>query len=243
VGCLLDKLFPEVAGTIVSVLAHHDMNVFIPQPQGCCGIPMLSGGDREAFSRLVRYHLDLFGSRPFDYLVTGCATCTAAIKKLWPAMAGIKNAREKDCLDDLAQKTYDISWFLVNIIGTAHLLNKKSGEKEKETVTYHDPCHLRKTLGIYKEPRMLIGENTVYSFKEMPEATACCGMGGSFSLSDYATSTEIGLRKIDNIKASGASIVATGCPACMVHISDMLAKTNSSVAVRHIIEIYADGRL
>jgi glycolate oxidase iron-sulfur subunit len=100
---------------------------------------------------------------------------------------------------------------------------------------------LRKTLKIYKEPRVLIRANSKYQFREMAEPDACCGMGGSFSLSYYQTSTNIGLKKIDNIKASGATIVATGCPACMIQMKDMLAKTNTIVDVKHVIEIYSDG--
>jgi glycolate oxidase iron-sulfur subunit len=240
VGCLLDKVFPEVAKVLVEVLKHHDMRVFIPQPQGCCGIPLLSGGDRETFNRLVKYHVELFDAGGFDYLVTGCATCTATIKKLWPTMAEIKTSQGKEIVDRLAEKTYDISAFLVNIVGVSSQSGKRIDKDIKKIVTYHDPCHLRKTLKIYQEPRILIDKKSKYIFKEMPEADACCGMGGSFNLSYYGTSTDIGLKKIVNIKASGASIVATGCPACMMQLKDMLAKTNTQISVKHVIELYSD---
>lgn len=243
VGCLLDKIFPEVAKAIVEVLKYHDMSVFIPRPQGCCGIPLLSGGDRETFSRLAKYHAELFNTGSFDYLVTGCATCTTTIKKLWPAMAEIKTFRDKEIIDQLAKKTYDISTFLVDIAGESNKSGQNIHKDATATVTYHDPCHLRKTLGVYQEPRILIDRDSKYTFKEMPEADTCCGMGGSFNLSYYGTSSDIGLKKIENIKASGASVVSTGCPACMMQLKDMLAKTNTPISVKHIIEIYSDGRI
>ncbi len=72
----------------------------------------------------------------------------------------------------------------------------------------------------------------------MAEADTCCGMGGSFNLSHYDLSTNIGVKKISNIEASGASIVATGCPACMIQLTDMLANLKKTVTVSHVVEIY-----
>ena len=88
---------------------------------------------------------------------------------------------------------------------------------------------------------MLIKANKGYSFSEMPEADWCCGMGGSFNLQYYEISADIGKRKIENIKTAGAGVVATGCPACMIQISDMLSKANERIAVKHPVEIYAES--
>jgi glycolate oxidase iron-sulfur subunit len=66
-------------------------------------------------------------------------------------------------------------------------------------------------------------------------------MGGSFNLQYYKISSEIGRRKRDNIKASGCEVVATGCPACMLQISDVLSRSKDRLAVKHPIEIYAEG--
>jgi glycolate oxidase iron-sulfur subunit len=241
VGCLLDKIFPETAKTIVEVLEYHGASVYIPQSQGCCGIPMLAAGDRESFDQLVNHHIRLLNTGDFDYLVTGCATCTATIKKVWPSMAAIQSIHGKETLASLAEKTYDISQFLVNMMGVSSQQDSQDIQVIKREVTYHDPCHLRKTLKIYKEPRALIRASSIYKFKEMHQPDACCGMGGSFNLKYYGTSTKIGLKKIANIKASGASVVATGCPACMIQLKDMMAKTKTPVDVKHIIEIYFNG--
>ena len=108
-------------------------------------------------------------------------------------------------------------------------------------VTYHDPCHLKKSLGISTEPRMLINANPRYRLKEMPDSDWCCGLGGSFNLQYYKISSNIGKRKLDNIKASGCSVVATGCPACLLQIADTLSKSKTGVAVKHPIEIYAES--
>lgn len=239
VGCLLDKVFPHVAQLIVTVLNYHGVDVIIPDSQGCCGIPALASGDRGSFNHLVDYSLNQFDPSGFDYLVTGCATCTATIKKIWPAMIDPDLNHKNDIIQQLSEKTVDISHFLVKIMGVK-TSKKQISSESKPVITYHDPCHLRKTLDIYSEPRDLICVNQSYLFKEMAEADTCCGMGGSFNLMHYNLSTDIGAKKVSNIEASGASIVATGCPACMIQLSDMLARKKKSVTIAHPIEIYAE---
>lgn len=113
---------------------------------------------------------------------------------------------------------------------------------EKTKITYHDSCHLLKSLGIGKQPRELVKANGDYEFVEMKEADRCCGCGGSFTLTHYDLSRKIGQRKRDNIVASGAKTVACGCPACMMQLSNMLALNNDDIKVKHVAEIFAERR-
>ncbi len=113
-------------------------------------------------------------------------------------------------------------------------------EDGRIAVTYHDPCHLKKSLGVAAQPRALIQANPAYVLKEMPESDWCCGCGGSFNLQHYETSAAIGKRKRDNIAKSQRRVVATGCPACMLQITDMLSQAGMRVTVKHAVEIYAD---
>lgn len=280
VGCLLDKVFPETAKNIINVLKNNGVRVIIPDSQGCCGMPVLAGGDREAFLRLMADHIVRFDPDQFDYLVTGCATCTAAIKKIWPEMASGLGDPLWSAVNQIADKTHDISAFLVNILGVAdgivsdgytapsvpadapgssvsmHPANSDAGKAfpihgapaasggpaaARVVATWHDPCHLAKTLGIRREPRLLIESNPAYAFREMADPDLCCGMGGSFNLQYYDDSTVIGMKKIEAIRASGASVAATGCPACMIQLADMLAKADMDVAVRHVIDIFSEA--
>lgn len=240
VGCLLDKVFPRVALDIVRILNFHGVQVIIPRSQGCCGIPALSSGDHLTFNRLVAYNLELFAPSDFDYLVTGCATCTATIKKIWPSMFKSSSEDQKAVVDQLAEKTYDISQFLVDVIGV-RLPEKPERQVSKPVATYHDPCHLRKTLDVYSQPRLLIQANDAYAFAEMPDAASCCGMGGSFNLAHYNLSADIGKKKVASIEITGASVVATGCPACMIQLSDMLARGKKQIRVAHVVELYSEN--
>jgi glycolate oxidase iron-sulfur subunit len=239
VGCLIDKIFPQVAEATLQVLKHHGVGIYLPQAQGCCGIPAASSGDTDSFKRLVQYNLEIFENEKFDYLVTACATCTSTIKEVWPVLirkapqdvvAGVKR---------ISEKTLDIHQFLVAKAGLKRI--SQTNAENAVGVTYHDPCHLKKALGVAAEPRAVLEANPGYYLKEMPQPDACCGMGGSFNLQYYEISSEIGKRKRDNIKASGCQVVATGCPACMLQISDVLSRSKDRLAVKHPIEIYAEA--
>ena len=106
VGCLIDKIFPRVAHAAVTALSHHQVGIFMPAKQGCCGIPALSSGDLKTFQQLLSYHLELFGAEPFDHLVTACATCTSTIKKVWPAMTTNEDLEFQERVNQLSEKNH-----------------------------------------------------------------------------------------------------------------------------------------
>ncbi|MBU4464025.1 MAG: (Fe-S)-binding protein [Proteobacteria bacterium] len=238
VGCLTDKIFPGIAQAVCDVLDHHGVGLFIPKGQGCCGIPALTAGDTDTFERLVNLNLEIFEKQKFDYLITSCATCAYTIKKIWPMMFRKESSDLKNRVEKMADKTMDINQFLVSKIG---IKTRESDSNQSIIVTYHDPCHLSKSLGVSTEPRALIKANPRYCLQEMPEADRCCGSGGSFNLQHYAISSQIGKRKLANILNTGCLVVATGCPACMIQISDMLSRSQSKIIVKHPVEIYAEA--
>ena len=185
--------------------------------------------------------LDLFQREKFDILITACATCTSTIKKLWPAV--YKNAASgvKEQLNRLSEKTMDINQFLVDRVKPDFDLESSADpDKIQKIVTYHDPCHLKKPLDVATQPRKIIraGGKTLV---EMEGSDRCCGMRGIFNVYHYDLSSSIGKLKQKNISDTGCTTVSTGCPACMMHISDMLAKNKKNIKVRHPMELYAQA--
>jgi glycolate oxidase iron-sulfur subunit len=220
-------------------MEHHGVGVYLPEDPACCGIPALSCGDTSAFDQLVRHNLRRLAAVPCDLLVTACATCTATIKVLWPLLAESLSPEARERVTAIAARTMDVSQFLVDEVGVRPA--EGQGDAEKVSVTYHDPCHLKKSLGVASQPRVLLQANPRYRLVEMVEADHCCGMGGSFNLQHYEISASIGKRKRDNIVQSKCGVVATSCPACMLQMSDMLSQAGVRVQVRHAIEIYAES--
>lgn len=233
-GCMVDKVYPRVGEAVIKVLRHHGVGVTMPAGQSCCGIPALSSGDLEGFEKMVAANVELFENRGMDYLVTPCATCTATIHEIWPTM--VQDERLKARLKTMSDKAMDISQFLVDVLQVEALETAK-GKK----VTYHDPCHLKNSLGVTAQPRTLVKASKGAELTEMAEAGTCCGCGGSFTLFHYGLSREIGSRKADNVVASGAEVAATSCPACMMQLGDQLSQKGAPQTVRHVVEVYADS--
>jgi len=236
-GCMADKIFPRIAHASLKVLAHHGVGVFMPEGQACCGIPALSSGDLQSYEKLVRINLEAFAKGGFDYLVTPCATCTSTMKKVWPVMAKGMTEAEQQAIAALSAKVMDVNAFVADKLGLA----APEPDADAVAVTVHDPCHLKKSLGVSVQPRTVLSMNPHYKLTEMAACDACCGCGGSFTLTHADLSAQIGQQKRDNIKNSGAQVVATGCPACMMQISDMLSRNGDRISVKHPMEIYAEG--
>jgi glycolate oxidase iron-sulfur subunit len=235
-GCLIDKFFPNIAKASIHVLNHHNIGIYLPKNQGCCGMPAISYGDLKTLQKLILYHITLFQKEKFDYLITSCATCTFVIKKIWHIFAENDELKEKALI--LSKKTMDINEFLVKKTDFKKFKDNKTYKNNKK-ITYHDPCHLKKSLNIFEEPREILKQSG-YDFVEMKDADVCCGMGGSFNITHYDISKNIGKLKKENIEKTGCDIVATSCPACMMQLFDMISFSKKKILIKHPIEIYAD---
>ncbi|WP_045213030.1 (Fe-S)-binding protein [Desulfonatronovibrio magnus] len=230
-GCITDKIFPETGLAALKIFKHHEVGVYMPEGQACCGIPALSAGDSKAFSSLVSMNVQLFSSTQWDYLITPCATCTSTIRNLWPEF------HNGDLGMVRPEKVMDATQFLMDVLG----VEPADIQENQKKIAYHDPCHLRNSLKITTQPRSIISAAKGNAVVELPGGPSCCGSGGSFNIKHYELSADIGRQKARDIAASGAQVAATACPACMLQLSDMLSKENISIPVKHVLEIYAQS--
>ncbi|MDR0354447.1 MAG: (Fe-S)-binding protein [Deltaproteobacteria bacterium] len=236
-GCVPDKVFPGLAEASLKILRHHGAGIFCPTDElVCCGIPVLASGDVAAFDELTKRNLEALKKRPFDYLVTPCATCASNIKENWHRFKDRFSAEHQSLIEKIHSQTMDLTAFLVKVLK----VDFQPSQNEGKIVTYHDPCHLKKSLGVSAEPRAILKSLPGLSFKEMPMADSCCGFGGSFSLFHYDLSKQIGQSKRDNIVKVSPEVVATSCPACMMQLMDIMSQNNDQVEVKHVAELYAD---
>jgi len=234
-GCVVDKMFTSVGEAVLKVLRHHGVGIYMPIDQVCCGVPSLASGDLKSYEDLVRMNLKCFAKGDFDYIITPCGTCTSAFHHIWPLMNSGFSQAEKDTIAMLADKAMDINAFIADKLGVAKVEPVDGAKK----VTIHDPCHLKKSLGVSGQVRSVLGANANLKQVEMAGSDICCGCGGSFNLQHYGVSAKIGKKKRDNIVATGADIVAAGCPACMMQIADMMSQAGDRIAVKHPVELYA----
>jgi Fe-S oxidoreductase len=137
----------------------------------------------------------------------------------------------------LAARVVDFSTLVKKLVDEGRLTPVEGGQLVK--ITYHDSCHLKKTLRADRAPRELLGQ-AGYELTEMFESDMCCGMGGSYSLKLPEISAPILARKLTNIKITGATVVALDCPGCAMQIRGGLDKDGAPIAVKHTAELIAD---
>ncbi|MBJ6726730.1 (Fe-S)-binding protein [Geomesophilobacter sediminis] len=234
VGCMSNFVYTEIGEATLALLQHMGCTVVIPKLQNCCGLPAMSGGDINTVRELAEKNLAVLEACRADYVVTSCATCGGALHRLYPLVVGKRNPELAERLKALADKCID----------TAVLLQKlgfnpeETGGGENLKVTYHDPCHLR-TAGITKEPRRLLTATPGVQLVEMEGADKCCGLGGTFNVYHYDSSMKINAGKTAAIQATGADAVATGCPGCMMQLSDGLKQAGDKTKVIHTVQLLA----
>ncbi len=223
-GCLTNYVYPGTGLAVLDVLKHNGVEVVIPE-QWCCGIPALASGDEASAAALARRNIEAFQKAGVDAVITDCASCGSMLHD-YADLIETSEARS------FAGKVMDFSRFLDDAI------DFQPGDREVPMVaTYHDPCHLRRGQGVYTAPRKLIRAVPGLEFKEMNEADRCCGAAGSFNLTYYDLSTRIGKRKVKNIRETGAELVITGCPSCIMQIEHVLSLEQEPVQVMHLAEL------
>lgn len=230
-GCGINYLYPESGEAMLKALKFLGVNIIIPQGQACCGLPAVSAGAGEAVEGLAEQNLAELGKHRCDYIVTACASCNAGLGKIYPELGAE--------FTDYKAKVKDIFVFLVEM-GLAEELAKLPKAAARKRVTYHDPCHLR-TRGITKEPRQVLAALPQVEYVEMENAGTCCGLGGTYSVYHYDTSKKIGAKKADFIRESGAELVATDCPGCIMQLQDSIQHAGGQQRALHILDLLSEA--
>ena len=177
----------------------------------------------------ARHNIALFEQAQVEVIVTDCATCGSTLKDYGQLLADDPEWAAR--ANAFSKKVRDVSEFLMSIP-----LEKPQGRVEAR-VTYHDPCHLRRGQGVWKEPRALLKMIDGIEFIEMPEADWCCGSAGSQLITHYETSLKVLARKMDNLTATQAQYIASGCPGCQMQLNVGIRKRGLNVQVVHPIEL------
>ncbi|ATW23487.1 (Fe-S)-binding protein [Candidatus Formimonas warabiya] len=227
-GCVTNLVNPQVGYSILKILEANDVEVIVPE-QVCCGIPAIASGDLKTGRFLAEENIKHFTGLSVDYIVMDCASCLST----WLEYPELFSSDEAA---GLMPKLVDINRFLVEILDIRINPENELGIK----VTYHDPCHLKRTPGGKTSPRELLKRlSPSYEFVEMDMADRCCGSAGSFNLTHYVLSQKVAQHKINAILDSNAKIVASACPSCIMQLQHSLKNNNSDIQVKHTVELVA----
>lgn len=236
-GCLIDFAYPEMGEALVKILNKAGIEVIFPEGQTCCGAPARYNGAYETAAGNAVDNIQALLAESADYVISACPTCTVALDHEF--IATFESLGRKKWLPQarqLAAKTIDFSTLVKKLVDEGRLTLKEGQQLGK--ITYHDSCHLKRTLKADQPPRELLTK-AGYEVAEMFECDICCGMGGSYSIKLPEISAPILQRKLKNIKDTGAPVVAMDCPGCVMQIRGGMDQDGAPVQVRHTVELLA----
>jgi len=237
-GCLIDFAYPEIGEAVVNVLNAAGVEVVFPMGQTCCGAPARYSGAYEAAAGNAKDNIAALLAEDATQIVSACPTCTVALKhEFAKTFESLGMTGRLESAAALASKVVDFSSLVERLVKEGRLAIPAA--EQLETLTYHDSCHLKRTLKADHEPRGLLRQ-AGYQITEMAEADICCGMGGSYSLKMPEISAPILERKLKNAAATGAETIAMDCPGCAMQIRGGLDKQGSGMRVKHTAELLAE---
>lgn len=217
-------MFPGAVRATAVILERLGHEVVIPREQTCCGQMHLNAGYRRHALPLAQKLVATFAE--FDAVVCPSSSCAGTVRELYPQML--------DITDPVTARVTELSEFLVSRLGVDDL-----GATFPHRVTYHPTCHSLRVTRVGDAPVRLLRKVRGLELVELPDATECCGFGGTFSIKNAETSSAILADKCRSIEASAADVCTALDGSCLLQIGGGLSRRGSGVRVVHLAEILA----
>ena len=224
-GCALDFSLPHQLVAAMKVFAHFGVEVEFPMEQTCCGLPLVTLGEKETALEVARQNIAAFAGE-YDAIVTLCASCASHLKHWYKDTLGAE-------AEAFSAKVMDFSSFVHDKLG----LTKKDFTRLDWKVAYHASCHLCRALGVKDAPRALIAAAAHYT--PTPEEESCCGFGGSWSFKFPEISKELMHKKLENACSGDATHLALDCPGCTIQLRGGADREKRKIQVVHVAEVLA----
>jgi glycolate oxidase iron-sulfur subunit len=227
-GCVMEGLFTETNRATERVLTRNGYTMTAAPGQGCCGALHAHAGDLDAARRLARRNIAAFERSGARYVVTNSAGCGAMMKEyghllsgdpVWSSRAIEVSSRVRDATELLAA------------------VGPQSGGVIPFSVAYDAPCHLQHAQRITEAPITVLQAIPGVQLVPLDESDQCCGSAGIYNLIQPETSDAVLGRKLDRIGASGAVLVATGNPGCLMQIGAGLLRADMQARVVHPLDL------
>ena len=231
-GCMQDLIYSDVNRDTADVLLANGCAVVTPPSQACCGSLHAHNGEYEMAKDYARKLLDHFDLDRLDAIITNAAGCGSHLKHFDRLLHD--DPRYAARAAQWSRKVKDISEWLVEIDFRAP---EKSGMQAR--VTYHDACHLCHGQKITAQPRELLAKIPGLQIAPLPESMWCCGSAGIYNLIQPEMAGKLLERKLDHIVSTGATVLATANPGCLLQIQNGLAARGIKIEVVHPVTLLA----
>jgi L-lactate dehydrogenase complex protein LldE len=233
ITCYNDTLFPETGKAVVRLLERLGHDIEFPLDQTCCGqMHYNTGYQREALPMMRRF-LQTFAEA--EAICVPSSSCVAMMRDHYPKMAAESGEPGLiEAVDALLPRLFELSELLVTRLGVEDV-----GAAFPHRVTYHASCHSLRSLHLADLPIRLLRKVRGLELAAMPNLDRCCGFGGTFAIKNGDVSAAMLAEKMDDVRATGAEVVAAVDNSCLMHIFGGLHRTGSSVRMAHLAEILA----
>lgn len=233
-GCAQDLTFASVNKDTVDVLVQNGCEVVTPPHQGCCGSLHAHNGEWSFAQELARQSIRQIPPEQFDAIITNAGGCGSHLKHYGRLLADDPAYAQRAALWD--QKVRDIHEWLATI----GIVAPRNGPG-RQVVTYHESCHLAHGQKISRQPRDLLKCIPGIELRELPEAAWCCGSAGIYNLTQPEMAGQLLERKIGHIRTTGAAIVATGNPGCLLQLQTGCRQVGLEVRIVYPITLLAEA--
>lgn len=228
-GCIMPEIFGPVHEATVRVLQRQGVHVEMPPRQKCCGALHLHMGDVESARRLARRNIEVFGDKASGAIIVNAAGCGAMLKEYGDLLADDPAFAQR--ARDFSRRVCDISEYL-----DGRGIDRNMTPLDLK-VAYDDPCHLLHAQRVRTAPRNLLRSIPGLQLLELRDADRCCGSAGIYNITQPEMSQRILDEKIANIIRSGAQVVASGNPGCLLQIRAGIRSHNLRIRVAHPVEL------
>jgi Fe-S oxidoreductase len=206
----------------------------VPTGQHCCGLAALDSGDLATARGLAKQTIEALEATAPDYVVTGAASCAIAIEHDFPWL--LRDEPEwRARVTRLASRTLDLLTFVDRVADPPQLAAVNG-----PVVTYHGFCQSTNVLGIGALGPGLLQRAGV-QLVDLPEMEVCCGFGGGASIDHPEVSRGIVARKLDNVTSTGATVLCTDNPGCVLHLRGAAHAAGLPLDVKHVAEVIAQA--
>lgn len=228
-GCIMSTAYAGVHDATIRVLRRNGFDVSLVSDQGCCGALHVHAGEPDGGRELARRNIEAFEAGRFDAVIVNAAGCGAAMKEYRHLLKddpvyALRAAAFSSCVKDVAE-----------FLGDEGLTAQPGSLNWR--VTYQDPCHLAHAQRITKQPRALLAAIPDLTLVEMPESSICCGSAGIYNLLQPEMSRSLLERKLGNALSTGAEVIVSANPGCMLQLSSGLRARGDRRPVMHLIEL------
>jgi len=215
-GCVQDVFFHQVNLATVRVLAAEGYDVVAPPEQGCCGALGLHAGREEESAARARSLIAVFERAGVDVIAVNVAGCGSSMKEYGELLAD--DPAWADRAAAFSAKVRDVSEVLADALEDS----RAPRHRVDASVVYHDACHLGHAQKIRTQPREVLRSIPGVELAELPEAEICCGSAGIYNMLQPEAAGDLGRRKADNIRGTGADLLVTANPGCLLQIRKYL---------------------